>query len=128
MEVLASPPMKLSVRGRRIRHGKRKINVIKSYKMHEAKDCKCSVLHSSAGEPTLLLDVETPSCHFKFKLRTTTRIQLVGRFTQTSFPYSYLVKWRMGRMRYKLRVNKLSLISALIRLNRQFCIRHTIQR
>ena len=52
--------------------------------MHEAKDCKCSVRHSSAGEPTLLLDVETPSCHFKFKLRTTTRIQLVGRFSYSN--------------------------------------------
>ena len=126
MEVLHSPVMKLSVRGRRIQHRRRRIEVIKIYKTHKAKDCNCSVLHSR-GERILLLDVETPSCHIKFRLRPTTAIHLVGRFTPTSFPYPYQIKWRMGRIRYKLQVNNLSLISALIKLNDQFCIRHSIQ-
>ena len=126
MEVLDSPPMKLSVRGRRIRHRRRRIEVVKIYKTHEADDCKCSVLHSS-GEPILLLDVQTQSCHLKFRLRTTATIHLVGRFTCASYPYPYQIKWRMGRMRYKLRVNNLSLISSIIKLNRQFNIRHHIQ-
>ena len=101
VEVSDSLPMKLSVRGRRIRHKKwrLKLQVFTEPMRPKAKDCKCSVLHSG-GEQMLRLDVETLSCHLKFHLKTTSKIYLVGRFAHPRYPY--LIKWRMGRMRYKL--------------------------
>lgn len=116
-------PMKLSVRGRRIRHKKRKLEIIKTYKTHEVKSVECSVVHNGRAS-ILLLDVETPSSHIRFNLKTTTVVKLVGNFSHGEYPYQ--IRWKMGKLRYKLRVNQLSLCSTLIALNRQFCIRHII--
>ena len=73
-------PMKLSVRGRQIRHKKRKLEIKKIYKCHEVEGVKCSVVHNGR-EHILLLDVETPSSHIRFNLKTTTVVKLVGNFT-----------------------------------------------
>ena len=100
-----SLPMKLSIRGRRVKHKKRKL---------EVDGVKCSVINTNR-EPILLLDVETPSCNLKFCLRATAVIKLVGNFTHTKYPYK--IMWKMGKLRYKLGVNKLSVVSALIAIN-----------
>ncbi len=78
----------------------------------------------------MILDVEVMepgggTCHQKYHLRTTTRIKLVGMYGTLSSlgEYAYCVRWRMGRMRYKLQTNKLTLISEL---NQQFAVDHVI--
>jgi len=44
-----------------------------------------------------------------------------------SVPYPYCIKWTMRKMRYQLKVSKLSLISGLIGLNSLFNVTHILQ-
>ena len=118
------------MRGRRIKHRKRKVEVIKIDKINQAKDCTCSVSYSSCGKPSLVLHVEifSNTCnttkYVNFQLSPRTKIELhhVG-----CTPYAYRIKWKMGKMRYQLKVSKLSLISSLIHLNRLFDVRHILK-
>jgi len=121
------PPMQLTVNARRIKHGKRKVEVIKIHQAHPARDCECRI--SSQDSNVLLLDVEMLGCQGgsyrqTFRLKRTTEIKLVGKFNDANYPYR--IKWRMGRIHYKLKVNKLSLTSSLIKLNHLFKICHRV--
>ena len=120
------PPMKLSVNARRIKHRKRKVEIIKIHKSLAVADCECRI--SSRDSNILLLDVEivgvNGSYHQTFHILKKTIIKLIGKFTDASYPYPYRIKWRMGKVHYKLKVNKLSLTSSLIKLNHQFKICH----
>ena len=120
------PSMKLSIYARRIKHRKKKVEVIKIHKSLAATDCECRI--SSRNSNILLLDVEVEgasgSYHQTFYLKKSTEIKLVGKFTDANYPYR--IKWRMGKVHYKLKINKLSLISSLIKLNHQFKICHII--
>lgn len=110
----------------RIKHRKKKVEVIKIHKSLAATDCECRI--SSRNSNILLLDVEVEgasgSYHQTFYLKKSTEIKLVGKFTDANYPYR--IKWRMGKVHYKLKINKLSLISSLIKLNHQFKICHII--
>jgi len=112
--------MQLTVNARRIKHGKRKVEVIKLL------ETQCRI--RSQDSNVLFLDVEMLGCQGSyrqtFRLKGTTEIKLVGKFSDANYPYR--IKWRMGRIHYKLKVNKLSLTSCLIKLNHLFKICHRV--
>ena len=111
-----SLPIKLSVRGRRIRHKKKRLEVTKIYRTHEVRGVECSVIQGTH----LVVRCGDTILSFKFHLKPSVIVKLVGNFMHGKFLYQK--RWRMGKMRYKLRVNKLL---AFIALNQQFSIRHT---
>ncbi len=45
----------------------------------------------------------------------------------TGKPYPYCISWSLGKMRYKLKICRLSLVSELIALNHLFQVRHIWQ-
>ncbi len=129
------PPMRLSVRGRRIKHRRRKIKVIKTHQVYAAKDCSCEVVCKPSKEPVLVIRVEvfpsessdsTVTESMKFHLGRKTKVSLLGTYAIGN-PYPYHIKWRLGKMRYMLKVCKLSLVSDLIALNDIFQVKHTWQ-
>ncbi len=54
----ARPPMKLSVMRRRVKHKKRKIEVIRIHQSYKSKDCDCRVVYRPCQEPVLVIRVE----------------------------------------------------------------------
>ena len=122
--------MKLSVIGRRVKHRRQKIKIEKIRKTNTVKDCTYTVSYDSGGRPSLVLCAEVLSdvssstycVNFRFTQRTKLKLLHTG-----SVPYPYRIKWTMRKMRYQLRVSKLSLISGLIGLNALFNVKHILQ-
>ena len=122
--------MELSVIGRRIKHRRRNVEVVKIRRTNSVKDCTYTVSYDSEGKPLLLLCAEvisdvsaTTYCvNFRLTQRTILRLLHTG-----CAPYPYCIKWQMGRMHYQLKVSKLSRISGLISLNGVFNVKHIQQ-
>ena len=122
--------MELSVIGRRTKHRRRKVVVEKIHKTNSVKDCAYTVSHDSGGKPLLLLSAEvfsnvcSSTYNVNFRLTQTTKLKLL----HTGYaPYPYRIKWTMRKLRYQLKVSKLSLISGLISLNELFDVKHIQQ-
>ena len=128
MADVVQAPMKLFVAGWRIKHGRRRIKVITIHRSYTAKDCSCSVVSKPPEDPSLELCVEVfgrgGSEFLKFCLRKHTKISLVGTSSPIGNPYLYKIKWTLGKIKYSLKVCKLSLISQLISLNNTFKVKH----
>ena len=124
--------MKLSVMGRRVKHGRRKIVIEKLRKTTSVKDCTYTVSYDSGGRPSLVLCAEvlsdvSSSTHcgnFRFTQRTKLKLLHTGC---VPYPYRILNAWTMSKMRYQVRVSKLTLISGSIGLNTLFNVKHILQ-
>ena len=69
-------------------------------------------------------DVSNSTYSVHFRLTQTTKLKLLHT---GSAPYPYHFKWTVRKLRYQLKVSKLSLISGLISLNELFDVKHILQ-
>ena len=112
--------MELSMVERRIKHRRRRVVVEKIHKTNSVNYCAYMISRDSGGKSLLLLSAEvfsnmsSSTYSVNFRLTQTTKLKLL----HTGYaPYPYHIKWTMRKLRYQLKVSKLSLISGLISLN-----------
>ena len=112
--------MELSMVERRIKHRRRRVVVEKIHKTNSVNYCAYMISRDSGGKSLLLLSAEvfsnmsSSTYSVNFRLTQTTKLKLLHT---GSAPYPYHIKRTMRKLRYQLKVSKLSLISGLISLN-----------
>ncbi len=109
LDCIMMEPMELRV------VSKRKITTTK----YSVLSCNADV--KSPASVVLRVDGD-PQYNVRYVIPKRCALWLLGRFSDPK--YFYRVKWRLGRVRHSLKVNRLSVISELIKFNATFDVLH----
>ena len=122
--------MRLRVMSVRVKWGRRRLRKIVSKTVQSVISCSFEVLSDTDGLPvTLIMKLLVASQRHQpytlsLRIRKRTTIRVVHR--PDDLTYFYRIQWRTGRIRYSLKVCKLSVTSELLKLASQFKVKHII--
>ena len=122
--------MKLRTDSVRVKSGRRRFRKIVNKTVQTIISCSFEVLSDMNGSPvTLIVKLLVASQRHEpytlsLRIRKATTIRVVHR--PDDLVYFYRIQWSTGRVRYSLKVCKLSVTSELLKLASHFKIKHVI--
>ena len=120
--------MRLRTVSVRVKWGKRKLKKILNKTVRSAFGYSFEVCRNANGLPiTLILKLLVSSKKhepYTLSLRITSRTTIRVAHRPDDPAYFYRIQWRTGKIRYTLKVCRLSMISQLLKLSSHFKVKH----